>query len=180
MKVHNAIKKIFFASLFLSIFPGSLLCGCGTIQYVSSPSGVVDHDTAEQVLKPLNEARTKGMTCGSVYFSAVEPVRWNAKLARAALNHSLDMAKKGFMGHKGSDGNSTDERLARAGYAWSAYGENVGQGYRTAGEAVNAWLKSEMHCRNIMAPDFKEAGAASAKNKNLRIFWTLVLGTPNK
>ncbi|MDQ7786744.1 MAG: CAP domain-containing protein [Thermodesulfovibrionales bacterium] len=172
------MKKLLFTSLFLLIFPSSLICGCSTSQYVSPASGVVDHVTAEQVMKLLNEARTRGMTCGSVYFSAVQPVRWNEKLARASLDHSLDMAKNGFMGHKGSDGSGTDKRLARAGYAWSAYGENVGQGYKTAGEAVNAWLKSEMHCRNIMNPDYKETGAAFAKSKNLRTFWTLVLGTP--
>jgi uncharacterized protein YkwD len=174
------MKKILLRNVPGLIFLAAVLSGCSMIQYVSNPPGVVDHETAKQILKPLNEARIRGMTCGNVYFGPAEPVRWNEKLARASLDHSLDMAKNGFMSHKGSDGNSADARLATAGYSWSGYGENIGQGYGTAGEAVNAWLKSEKHCRNIMNPDFEEAGAASAKNKNLRTFWTLVLGTPAK
>lgn len=180
MKAYDVMKKLFRGSVHGVILLAAVFSGCGTIQYVSSPQGVVDHDTAEQVLQQLNEARRRGVTCGSVYFGAVPPLRWNEKLAQASLTHSLDMASHGFMGHKGSDGSGTDKRLARTGYSWSAYGENVGQGYRTAGEAVNAWLKSEMHCRTIMNPAFKEAGAASAKNKNLRTYWTLVLGTPGQ
>jgi uncharacterized protein YkwD len=174
------MKKILLLNMFGVIFLSTVLSGCGMIQYKSPPPGVVDYYTAEQILKPINEARMRGMTCGIEYFGPANPLRWNKKLAQASLNHSMDMAKNGFMSHKGSDGNSTDSRLALANYSWLAYGENIGQGYRTAGIAANAWLKSDTHCRNIMNPDFEEAGAASAKNKNLRVYWTLVLGTPAK
>jgi len=172
------MKKILLLHILGLIFLATVLSGCGMIQYKSTPPEIVDYYTADQILKPINEARMKGMTCGSEYFAPAKPLRWNKKLARASLDHSMDMAKNGFMNHKGSDGSSTDSRLALAGYSWLAYGENIGQGYRNAGEAVNAWLKSDTHCRNIMNPDFEEAGAAAAKNKNLRVYWTLVLGTP--
>jgi uncharacterized protein YkwD len=174
------MKIFFFTRVLAFVSFAVFLSGCGTVQYVSSATETDEHASVEHIMKPLNDARTKGRMCGSVYFKSAQPVRWNEKLAQAALNHSLDMAKNGFMSHKGSDGSRTDERLAQVEYHWSAYGENVGQGYKTAGEAMDAWLKSEMHCKNIMDPDFKEAGAASARNKNLRAFWTLVLGAPKK
>lgn len=179
MRGYETMKQFLSGSVPMLLLLMAILSGCGTVQYVSHPRGmIVDHGTAEPIMKPLNAARINGMYCGSVYFGPVQPVRWNKKLAQASLDHSLDMAKSGFLGHKGSDGSSTETRLARTGYSWSAYGENVGQGYKTPDEAVTAWLKSEMHCRNIMNPDFREAGSASAKSKNLRTYWTLVLGAP--
>jgi uncharacterized protein YkwD len=174
------IQNNFSISVLAFVSFAVFLSGCATAQYVPSSTETGEHASVEHIMKPLNDARTKGRMCGSVYFKPVQPVRWSEKLAQAALNHSLDMAKNGFMSHKGSDGSSTDERLAQIGYHWSAYGENVGEGYRTAGDAMDAWLKSEMHCKNMMDPDFKEAGVASARNKNLRTFWTLVLGAPKK
>ena len=90
----------------------------------------------------------------------------------------MDMARTGHLSHKGSDNSGPGERLSKAGYTWASYGENVGQGYRTPEDAVKTWLKNGRHCRNIMDPEFTEAGAAWAKNRNLRNFWTLVLGRP--
>ena len=92
------------------------------------------------------------------------------------MQHSLDMAQKGFLGHTGSNGRGLGERLSKVGYKWSSCGENVGQGFRTPEEAVRLWLKSEVHCKNIMNPDFKEAGVAFAKSGNRRSYWTLILG----
>lgn len=158
--------------------------GCGTVGGDATGGGVKTlprPDAVEQrVVELVNDARSKGRKCGAVQHRPAPPLRWDDKLARAALEHSRDMARRGFLGHKGPDGRSAGDRVAQLGYRWSAVGENVGQGPKTPEEAVRRWLESERHCRNIMSPEFREAGAASAQNSSLRTYWTLVFGTKQR
>lgn len=156
-----------------------LLNGCGTFIYASSESGK-NYSKVEDIIEPINKIRSRGVFCGNKYYKAVNPVVWNEKLADASLEHSLDMAENGFIGHNGSDGSDPGDRLLRVGYTWNEYAENVGQGYKSSEEAVSAWLKSKKHCENIMNPRLKEVGASYARNKNLRTYWTLILGRSNR
>jgi uncharacterized protein YkwD len=130
-----------------------------------------------RIVAKVNEARMKGRKCGNKYYKAARPLVWNDMLGQATLNHSLDMAENDFLSHIGSGGSDPGERLSKAGYKWTAYGECIGKGYQTPEETVNGWLKSEMHCRNIMNPQFKEAGSAFARSGRLKIYWTLVFGS---
>ncbi len=59
------------------------------------------------------------------------PLTVNAKLTKAAQAHSEDMAAHANMSHTGSDGSAPGDRITRAGYDWSSYGENVAYGYAT-------------------------------------------------
>jgi uncharacterized protein YkwD len=152
------------------------LCGCAGLLHTSPWDDAGSSAAAKGIMEPVNEARSRGRMCGSTYYRAAPPVIWNEKLGKAALDHSRDMAQNGFLSHSGSDRSDPGDRLSKAGYRWSFFGENIGQGYRSADEAVNAWLKSEMHCKNIMNPAFRETGSAYAMNNNLRKYWTLVFG----
>jgi uncharacterized protein YkwD len=160
-------------SIIISIF--IFLCGCSQVLH-SSGLYSNDYSLVKEILGPINDARSTGKMCGNKYYKLARPVVWNDTLGQAALRHSLDMAQKGFLGHTGSDGRGLGERLSKVGYRWSSCGENVGQGFETPEEAVRLWLKSEVHCKNIMNPYFKEAGAAFAKSVNRRSYWTLILG----
>jgi uncharacterized protein YkwD len=133
-----------------------------------------------RILAKVNEERMKGRKCGNKYYRAVKPLAWSDTLGEAALNHSLDMAENDFLSHIGSDGSDPGERLSKAGYGWTAYGECIGEGHRTPEEAIRGWLKSELHCKNIMNPEFKEAGSAFARSGSLKIYWTLVFGSPRQ
>ena len=53
------------------------------------------------------------------------PLSMNSNLIAAARRHSQDMFVTVFQGHTGSDGSTLATRLAEAGYAVSAAGENV-------------------------------------------------------
>ncbi|MDH5203645.1 MAG: CAP domain-containing protein [Nitrospirota bacterium] len=133
----------------------------------------------KRVVELINEMRTKGSICGEKNYKPANPVAWNDKLGKASLHHSLDMARNGFLGHKGYDGSSTKERLSRIGYKWITFGENVAEGYRTTEELVKGWIESTSHCKVIMNPDFKEAGAAYAKSSG-KFYWTLILASPER
>ncbi len=156
------------------------LYGCVSVFNSSSGWYGKDSSLVKDVLEPINAARSKGMMCGSRYYKPARTVVWNDKLGHAALQHSLDMAENGFLSHKGSDESDPGERLSKAGYRWVSYGENVSQGYRAAKDVVKAWLNSEMHCKKIMNPEFKEVGASYAKSTNGRSYWTLILCSPKQ
>jgi len=102
------------------------------------------------------------------------PVTLNAKLSKAAQDHSKDMASHQNMSHTGSDGSDPGERITRAGYSWSAYGENVAYGYSTPEQVMAAWMSSPGHKRNILTCGFKEIGVGLAQPGS---YWTQDFGT---
>ncbi|MFI5683086.1 CAP domain-containing protein [Streptomyces sp. NPDC051636] len=103
------------------------------------------------------------------------PLTLNAKLTKAAQDHSTDMAKHQNMSHTGSDGSDPGARITRAGYTWSAYGENVAYGYSTPEQVMAGWMSSPGHKRNILDCDFKDIGVGLAQPGN---YWTQDFGTP--
>ncbi|MFD4562862.1 CAP domain-containing protein [Streptomyces sp. NPDC058467] len=98
----------------------------------------------------------------------------NAKLSKAAQAHSADMASHQNMSHTGSDGSDPGERITRAGYIWSAYGENVAYGYSTPEQVMAGWMSSPGHKRNILDCGFKEIGVGLAQPGS---YWTQDFGT---
>jgi uncharacterized protein YkwD len=135
---------------------------------------------SQEVLKLVNEARSKPRRCGAKRFDAVPPLVLNDKLRLAAIAHANDMARHGEVIHEGSDGSSPDQRATRAGYRWKAVGENVAGGHLTAKEVVDGWLTSPHHCENIMDKDFTEMGVAFTVNskQSVGIFWAQEFGRP--
>ena len=134
----------------------------------------------KRALKLVNQARAKPRTCGKLSFGTARAVTLDARLDKAALAHSQDMAKHGHMTHRGSDGSSVAERARRAGYLWNKVGENVAAGEVNVEEVVRGWLQSPGHCVNIMNPDFTQMGLAYATNVMSEdgIYWTQVFATP--
>ncbi|MGW0363215.1 CAP domain-containing protein [Streptomyces sp. NPDC002990] len=100
-------------------------------------------------------------------------VSLNAKLTRAAQDHSQDMAAHSNMSHTGSDGSDPGQRITRAGYAWSTYGENVAYGYSTAQKVMEGWMNSPGHRQNILNCSFKEIGIGLAQPNH---YWTQAFG----
>lgn len=99
----------------------------------------------------------------------VPPLAMSAALLQAAREHSLDMALNEFQDHIGTDGSSPGDRITRAGYSWSMYGENV---YAYADSVFHGHAAFEVdwgngpggmqdppgHRLNIHQAGFREAG----------------------
>jgi uncharacterized protein YkwD len=98
----------------------------------------------------------------------------NATLTKVAQAHSEDMAAHSNMSHTGSDGSSPGDRITRAGYNWSTYGENVAYGYATPEEVMAGWMSSPGHKANILNCSFKEIGVGLAQPNS---YWTQDFGT---
>jgi uncharacterized protein YkwD len=135
---------------------------------------------AQRVFELVNAARAEPRRCGRQQFDAAPPLSLSTLLTAAASLHSLDMAARGVLGHEGSDGSTSGERIARAGYEWSGSGENVAAGQPDAESAVAAWLDSPGHCASLMEPRFTETGVAFAlaPGKSPSVYWTQVFATP--
>ncbi|AQT72221.1 CAP domain-containing protein [Streptomyces sp. fd1-xmd] len=103
-----------------------------------------------------------------------QAVTLNAKLTKAAQDHSADMAAHSNMSHTGSDGSDPGTRITRAGYAWSTYGENVAYGYSTPEKVMEGWMNSPGHRENILNCSFKEIGIGLAQPNH---YWTQNFGT---
>jgi uncharacterized protein YkwD len=101
-------------------------------------------------------------------------LKLNATLTKAAQAHSDDMAAHKNMSHTGSDGSSPGDRITRAGYTWSSYGENVAYGYSTPEQVMAGWMGSSGHRANILNCSFKEIGVGLAQPGS---YWTQDFGT---
>lgn len=133
----------------------------------------VNFNVNESVMLDLvNQVRASGCTCGTTAMPAVPALSWNDQLATAAYNHSVDMATNNFFSHTNLQGKTPGDRITAAGYVWSAYGENIAEGYTTEQLVMDGWLHSEGHCKNIMSNDYKEIGVGRSAN-----YWTMDLGS---
>lgn len=134
-----------------------------------------------ELMQRINAYRARGATCGSYgSFAPATALAWNDKLQGAAARHCADMAGKNFFSHTGSDGSSAGTRITQAGYAWSAWGENIAAGQSTVQQVVDGWMASPGHCANLMKPSFRHVGVACVSNSasTYRRYWTLDLAKP--
>jgi uncharacterized protein YkwD len=145
----------------------------------------------QKFLSLINNARSQGRTCGSYgYLPAVPAVTWSDKLYKAAYEHSQDLAVSHTFSHSGS-GTESDwsgfalnkqsnvaDRLANYNYSWNSYGENIAAGQTTAEVAMNGWLDSAGHCKNIMSDSVTQVGMAKKTNLDApyRHYWTQNFG----
>ncbi|MFF7653236.1 CAP domain-containing protein [Streptomyces sp. NPDC007983] len=134
-----------------------------TTKAAASPSSAAS-SAQDQVVDLVNSERAK-VGCS--------PLKVNAKLTKAAQAHSEDMAEHSDMSHTGSDGSSPGDRIERAGYSWSTYGENVAYGYSSAKSVMEGWMNSSGHKANILNCDFKEIGVGLAQPGD---YWTQDFG----
>jgi hypothetical protein len=135
---------------------------------------------ARRVLELVNAARGEARRCGRERFEPASPLAMSTTLTAAASLHSLDMAARASLGHQGSDGSNSGERMTRAGYTWQVAGENVAAGQPDAATVVAAWLDSPGHCATLMSALYTETGVAFAlaPGKDPAVYWTQVFGAP--
>jgi uncharacterized protein YkwD len=134
------------------------------------------------MLELVNEARAAGQTCGSLGDQPpAPPLELAPPLTQAAQEHSEHMAATGCFSHDTTGATPCSdatpcERIAGAGYPWSMVGENISFGAATAAEAMQDWLASDLHCRNIMEPGFQHFGAGVAPSPSGRLYFTQTFG----
>jgi uncharacterized protein YkwD len=128
-------------------------------------------DVHQEMLAAVNTLRTIGCTCGTTYMRPVPAVKWNDKLEVAAATHARDMAVNHYFDHIAPNGSSPIQRAQEAGYMGMYIGENIGSGYHNVQQIMDAWKKSEGHCKAMMDSMYIELGAA-----RYNTFWVQEFG----
>jgi uncharacterized protein YkwD len=114
----------------------------------------------ERVLAVINDARrTRGL----------HELRLSPGLSLAALGHARSMAHHGFFSHSGFDGSPFWARIKTKygplpGAYWSV-GENLvwASPDLTADQAIQIWLNSPPHRKNLLTPAWREIGLGAVR-----------------
>ncbi len=123
------------------------------------------------MLEAVNEVRAEGATCGGEWQAPAPALAWNGQLGAAALEHSRDMAENDHFAHLGTDGRSVGDRVSKTGYDWQTVGENLARNQVSVSQVIDDWLASPSHCRQLLAANYSEFGAAKSDG-----YWAQVFG----
>jgi len=146
-----------------------------TVAVVSARTTVSDVEW--ESFRLLNELRKAGFTCpnGANYPANDTPLLFDCRLWRAAYLHSEDMAKNNYFSHYSKDGRSPwDRAKAQANGAFIANAENIAINSVQAVGAIEAWKRSDGHCRGMMNASRTSMGVGSYERH-----WTQMLGGQN-
>ncbi len=108
-------------------------------------------------------------------------LEWSEDVAKIARQHSQDMAEFKYFGHRGLDDSMVSDRADRSGLRkWRAIGENIAfnRGYKDPVEvAVQLWLESPSHRRNLLKSDWSESAVGIAVAADGSYYFTQVFLT---
>jgi uncharacterized protein YkwD len=85
-------------------------------------------------------------------------LRESHKLNVSAQNYTAEMVRRDFFSHTAPNGSTPGARIAATGFQWSWAGENIASGFSTPLSVVTAWMNSQGHCYNLLAPVFRDIG----------------------
>jgi uncharacterized protein YkwD len=102
----------------------------------------------------------------------LRPLTVSRGLRTAAYGHTNALAVAGLFQHESPDGTSFDRRVRRAyptrGFSSWSVGENLvfGSAPFSAEDAVQAWLESPPHRRNLLSRTWREIGVGAVLAQN--------------
>lgn len=117
----------------------------------------------KEVIRLTNVERTK---------NGLKPLTENWELSRVARYKSEDMAKNGYFSHTSPTYGSPFTMMQNFGIKYTAAGENIAYGQRTAQEVVNGWMNSPGHRANILNANYTQIGVGYAVNSKGTPYWT--------
>ena len=125
---------------------------------IAAPASAAHHakdGMARGVLSEINAVRQA---------HGLRPLRPIRPLGAAAGQHSNEMGTRGYFSHDSADGTSFWKRVGRyygsTGYRYWSVGENLlwSSGSLTPTAAVNMWMNSPPHRKNLLDPNWRQVG----------------------
>lgn len=120
-------------------------------------------------LRQHNRTRAKSQKCGSQKHSPSRNLRLNCALSEAAQEHAKHLERKAKLSHKGVNNTGLRRRVSRHQKGWRMLAENLARGNSTPDSIHKAWMKSNLHCKNIMNPRFNNMGMARSGD-----YWVVI------
>lgn len=157
-----AVVIVAMASWTLTITPAAAQAPACAV----SPSEAAIDGEEQAALDLMNALRAE---------RGLAPLAASATLAQAATWKSVSMAASGVMNHDDT-GRTWTTRIAECGYRASAQvSENLAMGVATGREAVQMWVASPPHARNLFDPAMRAVGVARARGAS-GWYWTANYG----
>ena len=102
--------------------------------------------------------------------AGLKELKFDPQLALAARHHAQEMSQLNYFSHQSPTPASKTPamRLARAGSAVVSMGENLALVHQenVAGSAINGWMNSPGHRKNLLNPNFSHVGFGTATNNH--------------
>lgn len=112
----------------------------------------------------------------------LEPVRGNVELDRAAQAHAEDMLERGYYAHVSPLGLAPRDWVEETDYPRVSFlAENIAKGLFEPGEAVERWLDSRDHRKNILDARARETGLGVTWGEvegEYQVIWVQLFATP--
>lgn len=105
--------------------------------------------------------------------AGLDALEVSGALAQAATGHARDMAQNGFFSHSGSNGSGIGDRARAAGYGFCYIAENIAKGQASVQAALDGWMSSTGHRRNILSDGAREFALVREGD-----IWVMMLGRP--
>ncbi|HEY2107401.1 MAG TPA: CAP domain-containing protein [Candidatus Binataceae bacterium] len=120
-------------------------------------AGVSAEET--QILELVNRERAR---------AGVAALTLSGRLAVVARGHSYDMALRHYFSHVSPDGITPEQRIRGSGIEYAKMGENIYEEDfpdpdRMPERAIQAWMGSPSHRKNMLSPLFEETGVGIAR-----------------
>jgi uncharacterized protein YkwD len=106
----------------------------------------------------------------------LNPLTPHDQVGAAARAHAGDMAVVDRLQHIGSDGSDAGTRIAREGFNWGSWGENIGVAFTTAQPVFDAWMGSDGHRDQILGA-FTFMGVGAEATGDGTPYWVLLFAT---
>ena len=107
-------------------------------------------DTMEKrVVELVNQARVE---------NGLHPLESDWQVARVASYKAMDMRDRGYFSHTSPTYGSPFTMLRDFGISFTAAGENIAKGQRTAEAVMQAWMNSQGHRANILNANYTKIG----------------------
>jgi uncharacterized protein YkwD len=103
--------------------------------------------TRQSVLDTMNSYRAD---------RGLPPLRFDARLQKAADDRMRDMEEQEYWAHESPDGRSPFTWVRAEGYDFQYAGENLAAGFETTEVLVASWMESPGHRDNIMSPLYSD------------------------
>jgi uncharacterized protein YkwD len=113
--------------------------------------------------------------------SGLPPLVLDPRLNAAAQRHAEDMLLRSYYSHFSPDGAGPAERVRQSGYSARLVAENIARGPVSVTEAMDNWMASREHRRNLLHPGLTHLGVGVAFGRNSvgnTVLWVQNFGRP--
>lgn len=144
--LHNDSLLVIISVLFFATF-------CLSFLRTTFPSvlGITSQVSIQELIALTNQKRME---------NNLPPLVLNDQLSLAANSKAMDMFANNYWSHNSPDGKTPWFFIRSAGYNYLHAGENLARGFNNANDAVNAWMASPEHRKNILSSNYDSVGFA--------------------